>query len=229
MDPLVISGWENPVPLDSLKWTSRSRADDAQQREEMFMTESLLAVIDLDGRVAHGEARERHGLEKSANDVYYTTPDPKREQYFIEFKTGRVKYEEAERQLTGSIDLCVGLGILSNEETARDIIHYILVYNEFNVKNKEELEKAREEDNARKASLWFSLKNSSNPNLTLFGVKNLEKRYCKSARTMTEKQFKELFVMPMEEIDNKRVTFRRGNGKVFYRRANAASAEKQRE
>lgn len=209
MNPLNIRGWKREVPLCSLKMASRREADQRLGTPEMFMTDSLLAVVNLDKHVAKRVPREENAPQPKANDAYYVSPGSNGETFFIEFKTGRAPESEHEEQIKGSMKLCVMLGIMPDEEAVRTSVHYILVYSA--VKNADRRAAELQKKQSLNDTVNFVAEKSTRRTLTLFGIEQFEGVYCRLAESMTEEEFHALFVQPMESVDPCRVPYPTGN------------------
>lgn len=159
------------------------------------MTESLLGVINFDKHIA----RQLTPIP-AANDAYYVAVDG--EPFFMEFKTGRIREEDIEAKMQGSMRVCVELGIMPDADAVRSGVHYILVYNSGKYGDD-----SREAKEARAVDDVYGTvtRDSSRRTLDLFHVGTFEGRYCRMAECMSETEFYRLFVCPMEESDPCRV------------------------
>lgn len=198
MEPFFVQRWDETLPLVALKDTSESKRE---HQQSVFMTQSLLGVINLDNTAKRYRDKEGSPTTPASNDAYYDASAAGGRQYFIEFKSGGVDRENIRNKMEGSLMLCRHVGIFTVPEQELESLHYILVYSET------KHQAARRFIASRSLNEIFEhvTGRSNSTALTLFGVGEFAGKYCKIAETLTESEFLKYFVEPMETLDKVRV------------------------
>ena len=155
--------------------TLKETSKDHHGEEELYMTDSLMEVVDFD-KVKEVYAENLHLQERpKSNDAIYFGKNG--ELTFIEFKNGTVEPYEIRRKCFDSILILtdiIGKGI----SYTRENVNYILVYNETTAKDfikKKFLEKGGKE-------------------FTKYGAGYFENYCFKSVHTWTADEFESKFV-----------------------------------
>lgn len=158
-----------------------------------FMCESQLPVMNFD-KMSEIYKQERRGPTcPKTNDALYITKNG--EWYFIEFKNGRVKTADIHDKIYDSVIMLVDLKIIPDFEFARQNFHYILVYND---EKNQGLSKSQSRDEFRDY-----MERRAQEEIRYWDVDLFERYLYKSTHTYTKEKFYDLFVLPMEQAEQK--------------------------
>lgn len=195
MEPFFVQRWRETLPLTALKDTSASNPGNQQKRT--FMTQSLLGVLNLDNAAKRFTKKENSPTTPASNDAYYEEPSANGRRFFIEFKGGGVDRDNIRNKMVGSLMLCRHMGLFAEPGQELERLHYILVYSE----TKHQRERNFIASRSLNEIFGHVTGASSSRALTLFGVEEFAGTYCETAETLTEQEFHEYFVEPMERAD----------------------------
>jgi hypothetical protein len=172
-------GIENIKIFENHKTTLKKASEDSHGGARMFMTDSLVDVINFDAVKDEYVRNLKVSETPKSNDVLFFHDDG--DIYFIEFKNGKIDRKQAcEIRLKIFDSLLIFTDIISKGVSfTREELNYILVYNE--------------EKNPKEApGKHFSKK--GNKEFISFDLARFKRLYFKNVFTYTEKKFETCFV-----------------------------------
>jgi hypothetical protein len=186
---------ENIEIFKNHRTTLKETSKDSHNGADIFMTDSLLSVINFDAvKDEYAKPLKSSEMPKSNDALFFHDNG---DIYFIEFKNGKIDQEkrfEIRLKIFDSLLMLTDI-IEKGVSFTRKNLSYILVYNEEKNSPAEKTKSEMQTSPSRDAfSKHYIGKSGTNSNFIKFNLERFQKLYFKKVHTYTEEEFETQFI-----------------------------------